>query len=190
VLKKIASIIDQNSFSHGLKNNRQYYEEKNSSTKFSNKASSTFDFLELINYWEEIIGKQNAKHTIPLRIQNHVLYILCNHSAYSMIMSYSQEEIKNRILKKFPQLRSQIKKISSQVDSTFFQERFDNFRSNSNRSNSKKCLENEELKKKSHKYSPHFKKLKGHAEKKFTHIDDEEIRNSLVSLFIQCSDQE
>ena len=133
----------------------------------------TFDFLELIKMWPEIIGIPMAKVTSPLKIRNDSLFIMTQHPSYSQNLSFLSEEIKEKTFKIFPQLRPIIKKLVFQTQESFFKERKN---------------EIEELKLKSpklHPQSPQYRILKMEAEKLFSHIEDLELKNILCSLYIQ-----
>jgi Dna[CI] antecedent, DciA len=133
----------------------------------------TFDFLELIKRWPDIIGPQMAKVTSPLKIRNDSLFIMTQHPSYSQNLSFLSEEIKDKTFKIFPQLRPMIKKLVFQTQESFFKER---------------KVELEEMKakvNKLHPQSPQYRILKAEADKLFSQIDDTELKNILTSLFIQ-----
>ena len=57
----------------------------------------TFDFLELVTKWPEIIGPALAKVTSPLKIKGDSLIIVSKHASYSQNISFLSEEIKQKI---------------------------------------------------------------------------------------------
>lgn len=132
----------------------------------------TFDFLELIKKWPEIIGTNLAQVTSPLKIKGDSLIIISKHSSYSQNISFLSEEIKQKIFALFPALKPIIKKLNFQTQESFF-----------------KSPEIEETKQKNihkfHPQDPKFKLLKQEAERLFCDIEDQELKSILVSLFIQ-----
>ncbi len=70
----------------------------------------TFDFLELIKKWPEIVGPKMSPVTSPLKIKYDTLFIVTKHATFSHELSYLAEEIKHEIFKVFPELKMIIKK--------------------------------------------------------------------------------
>ena len=149
--------------------------------KFSSKKVTTgaFDFLHLVKLWPDIVGEVLAKHTIPIKNSSGTLTVLSNHSAFSHQMSFMQETLIKKIIKVFPQLNGKIKKINFQVNSAFFIEK-------------KKFIEKKnQVREKTktqyqfHPQSPVHKKLKKEALLEFSQITDLELKEVLISLYIQ-----
>jgi hypothetical protein len=133
----------------------------------------TFDFLDLIKKWPEIIGPKMAPVTSPLKLKGDSLFIMSKNSAYSHELSYLQEEIKTNIFKVIPKLRPIIKKIVFQTQEGFFQEQ-------------KKVQEEIKARPKPHPQSPQFKLAKLEAERLFADISDPEMKEMMISIFIQA----
>lgn len=134
----------------------------------------TFDFLELIRKWPEIVGAKMAVVTSPLRINQRSLIIVTSHSVYSQELSFLSETIKESIFKVLPELKGIIQKLNFQTQESFFKE--------------KELKEAEAAKKapaKLHPQSPKYKILKLEAERLFGQIEEEELRESMISIFIQ-----
>lgn len=133
----------------------------------------TFDFLEMIKKWPEIVGPQMATVTSPLKISHSSLFIITKHSVYSQELSFLTTEILGEIFKVFPHLRSVIKKLVFQTQEKFFQEQ--------------KVKEQKVavLKNKIHPQSPQYKILKAEAERLFGDIEDKELKETMISIFIQ-----
>lgn len=134
----------------------------------------TFDFLELIRKWPEIVGEKMSTVTSPLRINQRSLIIVTSHSVYSQELSFLSETIKESIFKVLPELKGIIQKLNFQTQESFFRE--------------KEMKEAEAAKKappKLHPQSPKYKLLKLEAERLFGHIEDSELRESMISIFIQ-----
>lgn len=134
----------------------------------------TFDFLELIQKWPEIVGDKMANVTSPLRINQRSLIIVTSHSVYSQELSFLSETIKESIFKVLPELKGVIQKLNFQTQESFFKEK-----------ELKEALAAKKAPLKLHPQSPKFKLLKLEAERLFGHIDDLELRESMISIFIQ-----
>jgi len=132
----------------------------------------TFDFLELVKKWPDIIGENLSRVTSPLKIIGDNLIIISKHSSYSQNISFLSEEIKQKIFKLFPELRSKIKKINFMTQESFFEEK-------------SISSENKQLPTKLHPQDPKYKILKIEAERVFSNVDDQELKNLLISIFIQ-----
>lgn len=145
----------------------------------SAQLSDSFDFISLIKAWREIAGDKLSEHTIPLKNQNGTLMVLSNHSAFANELSYMELPLKKKIFAKFPNLEKSILNIKFIVDSTHFSKQYSQF-----------VAPLEKIKKKNenalHPYSPEFRRLKKEAEEIFGEISDSEIRESMISLYIQA----
>jgi hypothetical protein len=132
----------------------------------------TFDFLDLIRKWPEIVGEKLAAVTSPLKIKQDSLFVITKHSSYSQELSFSSEMIKKEVFKQFPNLKPIVKKLAFQTQENFFEQ---------------KLIKEKELAlaPKLHPQSPKYKILKQEAEGLFSDVVDSELRDSLISLFIQ-----
>lgn len=153
-----------------------------SSTDYKRKEDAlsfyqTFDFLSLLNKWPEIIGPQLAKVTSPLRIKHGALVIITIHPTYSHELSYMSDAIKNAIFKEFPQLRSIIQQISFQAMPQFFAQK------NIIQQNEEFKIQQNTL----HPRSPQYQLLHAKASKMFEHIEDNELKEQLISIYIQSA---
>lgn len=136
-----------------------------------------FDFLNLIKNWEKIVGAKFSKTTIPLSNQYGNLVILTNHPAISQNLSFLEEDIKKNIFKEFPTLVGKINRIYFQTNSAFFEKKMEEAlkRGHGTDKNGPSL----------HPYSPKYLKLKREADQIFQDIDDEELKNLLISIYIQ-----
>lgn len=169
MLKKLSQYIDLSGAAP--RNNRE------TSSKSAQIADS-FDFISLIKAWKEIAGDKLSEHTIPLKNQNGTLIVLSNHSAFANELSFMEIPLKKKIFAKFPSLEKSIVTIKFIVDSTHFDRQYSQFIEPTEKQ--KKQNEN-----KLHPHSPEFKRLKRDAEEFFKEIEDEEIRQKMISLYIQ-----
>ena len=136
----------------------------------------TFDFIDLINKWPQIVDPKMAKFTSPLRIMKDTLVIVTVHSSYSHELSYFSEELKKNIFKVLPELKHIIKKIVYETHESYFRQR--------EQVAAKKA---DEVKPKLHPQSPQYKLKKAEAERIFGSIEDPELRAYMISIFIQAS---
>ena len=132
----------------------------------------TFDFLELIKKWPEIIGPALAQVTSPLKIKGDSLIIMSKHASYSQNISFLSEEIKEKIFVLFPALKPVVKKLNFQTQESYF--------------NQKEIQEEKKsLPPKLHPQDPKVKILKMEAERLFSDVTDPELKEILTSIFIQ-----
>lgn len=137
----------------------------------------SFDFLALIRGWKEIAGAKLSEHTIPLKNQNGVLIVLSNHSAFANELSYMELPLKKKIIEKFPALEKQILSIKFIVDSTHFSKQYEQFITPMEKKKAQTL----------HPYSPEFRKLKKEAEEFFADLEDPELKEKMISLYIQSA---
>lgn len=132
----------------------------------------TFDFLDLIKKWPEIVGEKLAAVTSPLKIKQDSLFVITKHASYSQELSFSSEMIKKEVFKQFPNLKPIVKKLAFQTQENFFEQ---------------KLIKEKELSliPKLHPQSPKYKLLKQEAERLFNDVEDTELKESLISIFIQ-----
>lgn len=149
--------------------------------EFPNKsqASSAFDFLDLIAQWPLIVGQQMANHSIPLKLINKNLTLLTDHPTYSQSLKLLETMLIEKIEKTFPVLKSKIHKIHFQVNSAFFKETVQSYKTHI-------PLRKEETQPKLHPQSPEYKKLVKDAESFLGTIEDQDLKKTLTSIFIQC----
>jgi hypothetical protein len=163
MLKKLSLFIDSNSSG------------QQSFKKDKTHIYDSFDFLALIRAWKDIAGAKLSEHTIPLKNQNGTLIILSNHSAFAQELSYMELPLKKKIIEKFPNLEKSIQSIKFIVDSTHFNQQYSQFIAPVEKKKSQEL----------HPYSPEFRKLKKEAEELFLDLDDIEIKEKMISLYIQ-----
>ena len=160
------------------------YKSKNSSYSgnkhsFNDKNAETFDFLDLVKSWKSIIGTTLSKVTVPLKITRKSLTILTAHPAFSQQLAQMEEQIKKNIFSKYPNLSQKIKKI-------YFQTSPNHFNVEKKASNN---FDPDSYKKRNqlNPHSPTYKKLLSESEELFCDINDDELKRSLTSIFIQLN---
>lgn len=144
--------------------NRGYYSRQN----------GCFDFIQLINTWEEIVGKLLAKNSIPRKIHNGTLYIITKHPVFTQELTMMGPEIIRKISEHIPYLKDKLKKVKfTNADYSF--EEF---------TKEDKNMDQKKLDAKNHPYSPHFKSKQLQAQKLFDDIDDPELKEILTGLYM------
>jgi hypothetical protein len=134
----------------------------------------TFDFLELIKRWPDIVGEKLAKVTSPLKIKGDCLFVITIHSSYSQELSFLGETIKKEIFKIFPELKSIINRLAFQTQEAFF-------RAKPQEDNHVHPTQMTSL----HPQNPKYRLLKLEAERLFGDVKDEDFKQKLISIFIQ-----
>lgn len=134
----------------------------------------TFDFLVLIKKWPDIVGKKLSEVTSPLRITQDSLVIVTKHSIYSQELSFLSETIKAEIFKALPELKPVIRRLNFQTQESFFIQK--EIIAQQRAENAPPRL---------HPQSPKYKLLKLEAERLFGDIPDPDLRQSMISIFIQ-----
>jgi len=169
MLKKLSQFIESKDAGQN-----SYRKEKTTSSK---NVQDSFDFLALIRAWKDIAGAKLSEHTIPLKNQNGTLIVLSNHSAFANELSFMELPLKKKIFEKFPGLEKQILSIKFIVDTTHFSKQYQQF------------ITPVEKKKADvlHPHSPEYKKLKKEAEDLFFDLDDKDLKEKMISLYIQSA---
>lgn len=163
MLKKLSQYIDSPNSGH------------NSFKKDKGSMKESFDFMALIRAWKDIAGAKLSEHTIPLKNQNGTLIILSNHSAFANELSYMELPLKKKIVEKFPTLEKSILSIKFIVDTTHFAKQYEQFITPTEKKKAQTL----------HPYSPEFRRLKKEAEEMFLDIEDAEVKEKMISIYIQ-----
>lgn len=153
--------------------------QKRFSKSYSNKSHGAFDFLELIKAWEEIIGKNFAKKTIPLKHKGDTLTILTEHSSYSAQLKFLEKPLIEKIGRKFEGFQGKIKRINFQSNTTIFKEKMQVLNRQIQKENAPEAAPP------LHPQSPEYHRLKQQADQTLGELEDEELKKSLESIFIQ-----
>jgi hypothetical protein len=167
-MKSLKDVLGDNEFSARI-----------SRAKTKKKSADIFDFLELINNWELVVGPKLVEHTIPLKLKNKNLTVLTSHPVFAQQLSFMEKGIIDKIEVSFPAIKGQIRKIFFQADNRHFLQK----KKQANIKKEKK----ETFEKKWHKQSPQYKKLVAKADDLLSAIQDQEVKESLKSIYIQMS---
>lgn len=141
------------------------------------RKNDYFDFFFLIEKWEEIVGPRVAKHTIPLKNEYKALVIICNHSVFAQQLSFLEKPILESIHKMFPKLRKNFNKLKFQYNPAFFEKKKAMLEKRIVKKDPPKVLE--------HKFSPARRKLEREAKELLKDLEDDEIKDSLINIYIQ-----
>jgi len=170
MLKKLSQFIDNTTESKSAG-----HSQRRGSFPHKSGLKESFDFLSLIRAWKDIAGAKLSEHTIPLKNQNGILIVLSNHSAFANELSYMELPLKKKIFDKFPSLEKSISSIKFIVDSTHFSQQYQQFITPIEK----------KMRMALHPQSPEFKKLKKEAEIFFLEINDQDLKERMISLYIQ-----
>lgn len=140
--------------------------------------SDTFDFIALIERWPEIVGERMSKHTIPLKNQYGTLTVLTNHSAFSQQLGFMEDILKKKIFEVFPGLKTSIRKLNFRMDTTHFNTQVERHRPED-------VKETKREQNKIHPFSPEYRALKAKAQIYFADVEEDEVRDSLINIYIQ-----
>ena len=143
------------------------------------RAHSTFDFLELIRNWPQVVGSTLATHTIPLKNTRKVLTILTNHPAFSEQLKFMEKVIIEKIESNFSELKGQITELRFIYNSAHFGTQKKLATSLGSAPDQQKARENLP-----HPQSPLARQLRQEAVEMFKD-GPEELRESFISLYIQ-----
>lgn len=179
--KKLGKLLKEGLSSQDISgyNNFKFKNPSSSNKKYS--ADEAFDFLALIHAWPEVIGQRLAQNTIPLKNTRRTLTILTNHPAYSEQLKFMEVQLLQKIKKRFPSLQNSLRTLYFKTDSTFFhkQKVLAEERSSGDK------VHQEKMDKAFHKFSPEYRRLKKEADLEFENIESDEMREKLISIYIQ-----
>jgi len=150
-------------------------------------AQEVFDFFQLVAAWPEIVGPRVALQTLPLKNTGTALTILVGHPTYAQQLSFMEDSIRQRIITLFPHLRRKIKRFFFQTNPRFFREEKQR-QSRILAQTTGKALEDEKTKAPSalHPQSPAYQKLYAEAAMQLANIEDAELKQQLISIYIQA----
>ncbi|TNF03675.1 MAG: DUF721 domain-containing protein [Deltaproteobacteria bacterium] len=168
--KSLSSLLEDSAFSSSSSSSNWGADKR----KY---AQDSFDFLTLIKEWGEIVGPRLAEHTIPLKNSRKVLTVLSDHSAFSSQLSFLEQVLIKKVTDRFPSLQGKITKIVFQTNPRHFRDQF--------KATEPLKRKTETVEQITHKFSPADQKLLKEAEQMFSHIEDDEMKKSLTSLFVQ-----
>lgn len=175
--KSLAEVLSSSKEEEQIYTSETYYRKKRANKGYYSRSPEIFDFIHLVKAWENIVGKMLSENTIPLRIKSGQLFILTKHSIFSQELGFIVPLIIEKIESQFPSFKGQIKKV-----------RFSHGKFSSDEFNQMKGNNQEKPKKekeKPHPFDPKFRARKLQVEKMFEHLEDDEIKQLLISITLQ-----
>ena len=151
---------------------------KNFASKADKHMKECFDFLTLVKQWKDIVGDKLAEKTMPQGIYKDQLVVVTNHPAFSEQLSFMESVLLKKVFQAFPSLNGKLKRLIFKYDSAKFKHQTSLVENTTQKNDLKKII---------HPLSPEFKKLKTEAGELFSHIEDEELKEQLTSIYIQSS---
>jgi hypothetical protein len=150
----------------------QKHRVRRSKAGLYSRNEDCFDFIYLLQAWEEIVGPMLAKNTIPVKIKGDNLVVLTKHAIFSQELGFMAPMILEKIKERFPSFSDQVTKIKFIASERYF---------NMPGPEDKK----EKQTKEHHPFSPDFQRKQLQAKQMFADIEDEELKELLISLYLQ-----
>lgn len=171
-MKKIDDILNHSTNKKSQQNYRYYQKD-------------SFDFFQLVNKWPDIVGEKLAQMTAPLKIRTGTLYIATGQGIYADHLHFLSEEIKKKIINKFPLLKKHIQRIQYLNSPNLHR-----MQGNNEELFSLDKTQLGNFSKQLNPHSPEYRQRYSEADKLFSHVTDEEMKESLISLYIQGAGKE
>ena len=139
-----------------------------------------FDFFQLVAAWPQIVGPRVALQTLPLKNTGTALTILVGHPTYAQQLSFMETSLRQKITALFPSLRQKVQRFFFQTNPRFFREEKE--RQNKILASAKTAHGHPAA---LHPQSPRYQELYAQASAELKNITDQEIKNLLISIYIQ-----
>ncbi|MBP5296655.1 MAG: DUF721 domain-containing protein, partial [Bacteriovoracaceae bacterium] len=147
-----------------------------------------FDFFQLVAAWPQIVGPRVALQTLPLKNTGTALTILVGHPTYAQQLSFMEDNLRQKIITLFPNLRSKIKRFFFQTNPRFFREE---------KQRQARILAQAKAEVAApmaavarpwilHPQSPEYQRLYTEASQQLANVEDEELKQQLISIYIQA----
>lgn len=140
------------------------------------RSSGSFNFINLIKNWENLVGQLMAKNTIPLKIRKGTLIIATKHPIFAQELQFLVPEIIKKIQTDYPELGGKLRDIkfaySAQTAQMFAKD------------TKPKELEKVKKRETTHRFSPEFQQKTIEAKRLLADIEDDEIRESLFKYLM------
>lgn len=150
----------------------QYRRKARANKGFYSREQGAFDFIHLIKSWDKIVGPLMAKNTMPIKIRGRTLIIAAKHPIFAQELGLMAPIIIKKIGDEFFNLKNSIDKIKFlNSEGTFEQVPLAKRRE-------KKTVQH-------HPFSPHYQQKKQVASHIFSEIEDEELKQIFVDLYLQ-----
>lgn len=168
---KISTILD-NEFKNNIKNSSRVSQQ--------GSLNELLDFVQLINTWENVVGTKLSEHTAPLKIKHRTLIVLTDHPAYSQELSFLGPQIIKKIITLLPEMKKLITNISFQLNQQHFKTRKKQIELINEKRSTAQAITY-------HQFDPKVIALKKRADEMFQDIEDLEVKEHLISIFLQLN---
>lgn len=168
---------------------REYSTDQRSESLSSEKSMrwathTALDFIRLVHCWPDIVGDFFAKNLKPLSQERGALVLLASHPAVSQEARFFQAELIEKIKTHLPRLGSTITHLRFVTSAKHFHQKYEE-----SDPPTPEVVAQAKLKARRaellHPYCPRYRELKQEALKVFVDVEDEEIKNLMVSMYIQ-----
>lgn len=173
-LKPLYDILGKDDTTEEVYTSDQRKRYKRGQKGLYSRQKGLFNFLQLIKDWQSIVGDFMAQNTIPLKIRSGTLIISTKHSIFAQELSFLAPTLLKKIKEKFPELDGKLNKIHFSY-SDFTAKQFDT---------PQKQKEINKPKKEIHRFSPEYQYKVQNAQKLFSDISDDELREQLINFYI------
>ena len=140
------------------------------------RQDDCFDFIHLVQNWEQIVGPMLSQNTAPLKVKGDSLIVITKHAIFSHELSFMTPILIKKINKMFPKFSNQFSKIKFINSEKYF-----------NLPQKIDARVNQSAKFNGHAFSPFHQRKLADAKKLFEDLDDEETKELLISLYLQQS---
>lgn len=177
-MRSLGEIFSQDDNSEELYSSDQRRRKSRANLGRFTRFAHTFDFIHLVKNWEKIVGTMLSQNTIPLKIKNNQLFILTKHAVFSQELSFMDQMIIKKIEEMFPAYKGKIKKVR------FSTGNFSSDEFNQLQDKKKKQVNISKAQKGGHRFDPNFRNKKAKAEDFFSDIEDDEMRELLIQVYL------
>lgn len=171
--KKLSDVLSAPDDTREIYLNDQKWRNRRRSKGQYSSNSDAFDFIYLIQAWQEIVGPMLASNTRPLKINNKVLLIMVKHPIFSQELKFMTQMIIDKVIERFPKLKDSIKQIKFINSESFFKPFAD------------EVEQKKELGPKLHPFSPQAQAKRREANMLFDDIDDEGLKELFINLYME-----
>lgn len=175
-LKSLKDFLSNDSKTEEIYITDQKYRFKRAKKGMYSKQGDCFDFIYLVQNWEEIVGPMLSQNTTPLKVKGDALIVITKHAIFSQELGFMSPIILKKIEQKFPKFNNQFSKIKFITSEKYF-----------NLPDLKKEISPKKNVANNHTFSPIYQKKLLSAKSMFSGIEDEEVKELLISLYLQQS---
>lgn len=174
--KSLSQILSENDNRQEVYSSDQKYRDRLKKRGYFTRDEECFDFIQLINAWDKIVGKMLASNTIPRRIQRSTLIVVTKHNIFAQELGFMAPQIIQKIEKQLPQLKGKITKIKFNYANYSWEEYAGQLQETNSANPARPKL---------HPRSPYYLAKKNKAQTSFSDIEDPDLKDILIKLFIE-----